>query len=300
MSDKLLSVNNTASEILNGKSINAPAIKEEKLSVGEIFESVKNRSLKSYFLTGEGLKNTVKVFGQSEDEIEKEYKNYKAQKVFNKMGYLLIDNSLSTKNFITECEIAVKYQFSSVTVLPSFIKIAKSSVKNSVLVDALISYPYGEDSFIVKRKSVKDALKNGADKISYILSIKQIKNGEYKALETEIKKIGKICGKKPLSIVIDTSKLSPTEIVNCVLMARNLPKLEKLVCYSVALNELPDVSTVKEIIKTVDGKLTIAVGGNISTAEEVVSVLSLGAGVVISKNCPYIVKDALKKLDANN
>ena len=76
MSDKLLSVNNTASEILNGKSINAPAIKEEKLSVGEIFESVKNRSLKSYFLTGEGLKNTVKVFGQSEEEIEKENKNY--------------------------------------------------------------------------------------------------------------------------------------------------------------------------------------------------------------------------------
>ena len=68
------------------------------------------------------------------------------------MEYLLIDNSLSTKNFIDECEIAVKYQFSSVTVLPSFIKIAKSSVKNSVLVDALISYPYGEDSFIVKEK----------------------------------------------------------------------------------------------------------------------------------------------------
>ena len=55
-------------------------IKEEVLNAEEIDEIVKNRTLASYFSSGEGLKKTVSIFGQSEDEIEKEFKNYRRKR----------------------------------------------------------------------------------------------------------------------------------------------------------------------------------------------------------------------------
>ncbi|MBO5712790.1 MAG: hypothetical protein J6R88_01130, partial [Clostridia bacterium] len=68
--------------------LNDNLIVEQPLNVEEDTVSVKN-NLNNYFSSGEELKKTLAIFGQSEEEIEKEFKNYKAQKVFNKLSYLI-------------------------------------------------------------------------------------------------------------------------------------------------------------------------------------------------------------------
>lgn len=274
-------------------------IEEEKLDAEKILTTIENRSLDNYFNSGSGLKDAQKVFGQTEEEIEKEFKNYKARKMFGRMDYLLINNTLSTEEIKKECEIAVHYGFKSVTVLPSMLKFAKNAVSGSnITVRALISYPFGEDVFEIKRKACKIAVKNGADAIAVTLSTSAIKNGEVKNLAKEVLKISKMARKKKVTVIIDTSKLNPIELKNTAIAIADECKVYSILPSSLFIPEKPQISTIKEVIKAVDGKCFIESGGNLATAEETVSILSLGASTVTSQKCPLIAKDALKKLNA--
>ena len=279
------------------KSTPCTQIKEETLNAKEIDEVIKNRTLTSYFSSGEGLKKTVSIFGQSEDEIEKEFKNYKAQKVFNKLSYLILDNSLCKTAFKNECETAVKYSFKSVTVLPNFVWLAKNTVGNLVKVNAIISYPYAEDDISVKLKAVAKAVNLGVNGVCVPVSVSKIKSSQFKTISSDFKKVVRYARKKDVNVLIDVSKLSPTELKNAITTICEIKGVTAIIPYESSREKTLDVSTVKEILSVTSGKINVEVLGKISTAEETVSVLSLGANGIQSEKCVSIVIDAIKKLN---
>ena len=282
----------------NPLEINANAqINEEVLNAEEINESVKNRSLVSYFSSGEGLKKTVSIFGQSEEEIEKEFKNYKAQKVFNKLSYLILDTSLCKTALKKECETAVKYSFNSITVLPNIVSVAKSYVNKGVNVNAIISFPYGEDNISVKLKAVSKAISDGANGVTLPVSVTKIKSATFKTISQDFKKIVKKARKKEVNVLIDVSKLSPTELQTTINTLIEIKGITSIIPYETSREKTLDIATVKEIIKTANGKINVTVLGKISTAEETISVLSLGVNNILSDKCVSVVIDAIKKLN---
>ena len=291
-----LPVSATENKVENPTFVN---VIEEVLNAEEITEAVKNRTLSSYFCSGEGLKNAVNVFGQSQEEIEKEFKNYKAKKVFSKMDYLILDTSICKSAFKKECETAIKNEFKSVTVLPNMVRLAKDYLKGSVVkVNALIGYPYGEDYFRAIYKSVGSAFLDGADGVTIVCSVYKIKSALFKNLAQEFKKIIKKARNRSVNVMFDTSKLSPTEIQNTVLTLVKILKNSAVIPFETTREKTSDVATIKEVVKTANGNLNVFVFGKISTAEDTVSVLSLGANGIVSTECPSIVKDAIKKLNA--
>lgn len=282
----------------NPLEINANAqINEEVLNAEEINESVKNRSLVSYFSSGEGLKKTVSIFGQSEEEIEKEFKNYKAQKVFNKLSYLILDTSLCKTALKKECETAVKYSFNSITVLPNIVSVAKSYVNKGVNVNAIISFPYGEDNISVKLKAVSKAISDGANGVTLPVSVTKIKSATFKTISQDFKKIVKKARKKEVNVLIDVSKLTPTELQTTINTLVEIKGITSIIPYETSREKTLDIATVKEIIKTANGKINVTVLGKISTAEETISVLSLGVNNILSEKCVSVVIDAIKKLN---
>ncbi|MBO5712954.1 MAG: hypothetical protein J6R88_01965, partial [Clostridia bacterium] len=210
---------------------------------------------------------------------------------------LILDNSLCKTAFIKECETAVKYSFKSITVLPNLVSQAKLVVGNAVKVNALISYPFGEDDFIVKLKSASKAFKNGASGVSVAISVTKIKNAQFKTISNNFKKLVKLARKKDVNALIEVSKLSPTELKTTISTLSEIKGITNIIPYETEREKTLDVMAIKEIIKTVDGKVNVEVLSKISTAEETVSVLSLGANGVASEKCVSIVIDAIKKLN---
>lgn len=277
---------------------NVQKIVEEQLLPEEIVEP-EGKELSKYFSPKNSFKDAVKVFGQSEEELSKEFKTYKARKMFNKMDYLLTDTELTDDEFIKECETAGYFGFKSVTVLPTKVKIAKLALKGKqVSVRALISFPYGEDVFKVKLTAVKLAVQSGADGIAVTVSTGAVKNGNQITMGAEIKKIVKAARKKPVTVILDANKMSEREIEKCSLALIKCANVYSVMPSTLYDKEKPSVSVLKDVIKVVSGKCFVDGGGELSTVEETVGILSLGANGITSVNCPLIAKDTLKKLNA--
>ena len=160
--------------------------------------------IKEYFLKDTqqmSIKELANLFGQSEGEMSKEFGAFKAKKLYKKLDYLLIDNTLFFEEFIKKCALAIKYGFKGITVLPSFVSRAKSAlIDKSLEVRALIDYPLGEETFKSKLFSTKLAIKNGANALLLSLPTSAIKNGDYKKTAKEFKKIMSVCGKRKKSL----------------------------------------------------------------------------------------------------
>ena len=57
----------------------------------------------------------------------------------------------------------------------------------------------------------KDAIKNGADEIDMVVNLGDIKSGEFKTVEEEIKEIKEICGEHILKVIVETCFLTEEE-----------------------------------------------------------------------------------------
>ena len=102
---------------------------EEIKQIGEEAGSV----IKEFFLKEDGgyVKDLAPLFGQSETELTREFGIYKAKKIYNKLNYLLIDQSLLNAVILKELNLAVKCNFNSVAVFPTSLTLAKSALNKS-------------------------------------------------------------------------------------------------------------------------------------------------------------------------
>ena len=124
------------------------------------------------------LDKTAVIFGQSEEDIGKEFKEFKAAKLFKRIDVDLtaVRDNLLLKQKVEE---SIKYGFGNVVVNPKQIRYAKRFLKGRrVGVFAAVCYPYGEELFDVKRYAVKRAFKEGADGVYLPLSIADLKGGK--------------------------------------------------------------------------------------------------------------------------
>lgn len=263
---------------------------------GEELTATNKGVLSSYFKPFDSAKNSALVFGQTEEEIEKEFKNYKASKVFSKLNNLILDCSLAKSVLRKECETAGAYGFKSVTVTPNITKLCKEYVGGKTKVFTLISYPFGEDNFKVKLLAVKEAYKQGADGVTVALSVFDIKNASFKNITKFFKKIIQISRYRAVNVVIDTSKLSPTEVNSAVNSVTWAGKISSVIFSEFSLEKSVTTHLLKEGIKAVDGKAEVGVIRNVSTAEDTVNLLGLGVRDILSEKCNDIVLDALKRL----
>lgn len=160
---------------------------------------------------GESTDKASVIFGQSEDEMRREFKAFKAAKLFKKFDCdlteiyspeLLDQKLLEAKNF----------GFGAVVVTPQKIKIAKERLKGSgIEVVAAVCFPFGEEVFGVKKYAVKKAVERGADRIYVPVGVSAIKFNATDRLKREFKGIVKAAKKKKVSAVLESGMLTAQE-----------------------------------------------------------------------------------------
>ncbi len=127
------------------------------------------------------------------------------------------DHTLLKQNMTEkDLEILIKdyqeYEFHTICIPPVYIKKAKTIDKN-VIIATVIDFPLGYSGLTSKLCQTDLALENGVNEIDLVGTIPYIKNGELQLYANEIKAVKKLMPNNILKIIIETSLLTPTEII---------------------------------------------------------------------------------------
>ena len=109
------------------------------------------------------------------------------------------------------CYEAERYQFPSICVYPSFVRLATEQLHHkSPKVGTVIGFPAGATTSAVKLYEAREAVEQGATQLDVMINLSWLKQGETQKLYREIAEICEETGQSVLAIV-ETTVLTPAE-----------------------------------------------------------------------------------------
>lgn len=189
---------------------------------------------------------------------------------------------------------AIKYDFKSVCIAPSYIKYAKEQLaKTDVLICTVIGFPLGYNATSVKVYETKIALDHGADEIDMVINIGRFKNKEYEYVLNEIKAIKEVCGNKVLKVIVETALLTNQEIktITEIVLKSGADFIKTSTGFSFRGASFEDVEIMKSIAQD---KLLIKASGGIKTGENALKMIKLGASRLGTSKTVQIIEELNK------
>ena len=189
---------------------------------------------------------------------------------------------------------AIKYDFKSVCIAPSYIKYAKEQLaKTDVLICTVIGFPLGYNATSVKVYETKIALDHGADEIDMVINIGRFKNKEYEYVLNEIKAIKEVCGNKVLKVIVETALLTSQEIktITEIVLKSGADFIKTSTGFSFRGASFEDVEIMKSIAQD---KLLIKASGSIKTGEDALKMIKLGASRLGTSKTVQIIEELNK------
>ena len=108
------------------------------------------------------------------------------KEIFPHIDHTLLRATATAAEIDALCEEAVKYGTASVCIPACYIAHCKK--KYPVLnLCTVIGFPLGYSTTAVKCFEAEDAVKNGADEIDMVINLCDVKNGDFAAVEAEMK-----------------------------------------------------------------------------------------------------------------
>lgn len=176
------------------------------------------------------------------------------------------------------CQEAKDYDFKSVCVNPAFVPQATELLKGSdVEVCTVIGFPLGANTTATKVFEAKDAIANGATEVDMVINISQAKDGQWEAVEEEIKQIAEaVKGKAILKVIVETALLTDEEIKNATEATVNAGAdfVKTSTGFSnrgASLNDVQIMNTVTQ------GKIGIKASGGVSNRQDALNMVEAGA-----------------------
>lgn len=178
---------------------------------------------------------------------------------------------------------AIKYKFLGVCVNPCNIEFAKQYLNdigaNEVKVVTVVGFPLGQSSAEGKILETVDAIEKGADEIDMVINGGRLKDGDYKYVVDEIKKIKCVCDDKPLKVIIETDLLTKDEIKKacelCIMGGADFVKTSTGFVKDGVGAKVEDVKLMYETVK--DARLKVKASGGIRDKETAIKMIEAGA-----------------------
>lgn len=109
------------------------------------------------------------------------------------------------------CDEAIEYGTASVCVPPCYIKRIHDTYGEKINICTVVGFPLGYSTTPAKVAEVKQALIDGVSEVDMVVNISDVKNGNYDAVEEEIRMLKKEVGNKILKVIIETCYLTEEE-----------------------------------------------------------------------------------------
>ena len=172
---------------------------------------------------------------------------------------------------------AKKYQFASVCVNPTWVKTAAELLKDSsVNVCTVIGFPLGASTSAVKAFEAKDAIANGADEIDMVLPIGALKDGDFQAVENDIRAVVEASAPALVKVILETCLLTKEEIKKACQLSEQAGAafVKTSTGFSTGGATLEDIQLMKA---SVSPKMQIKASGGIRTKAFAEELLEAGA-----------------------
>ena len=137
------------------------------------------------------------------------------------IDHTLLKADANKEQILSLIDEAKKYEFASVCVNPTWVKMAAELLKDSsVKVCTVIGFPLGATTSAVKAFEAKDAIANGADEVDMVINIGALKSRNLKLVEDDIKAVVEASGRKLVKVIIETCLLTDEEKVEACQLAK--------------------------------------------------------------------------------
>lgn len=139
------------------------------------------------------------------------------------IDHTLLKPEATVKQIVDLCAEAREYNFASVCVNPTHVKLAAQLLRDSpVKVCTVIGFPLGANTTAVKRYETQQALSEGATEVDMVINIGALKSGDADLVEKDIAEVcqvahssGAIC-----KVILETALLTDDEKVQACLLAK--------------------------------------------------------------------------------
>ncbi len=175
------------------------------------------------------------------------------------------------------CREAVKYNFYSVCINPSYVKTAADALKGSaVKVCAVIGFPLGATTTAVKAYEASEAINNGAAELDMVIHIGALKGGDRDYLKKDIAAVVEAAAGNTVKVIIETGLLTEEEKkVACKLaMDAGAHFVKTSTGFGPGGATVADIQLMRE---TVGDALGVKASGGVRTPETAREMLQAGA-----------------------
>ena len=191
----------------------------------------------------------------------------------------MIDHTLLKPNATAEqirtlCAEAVEHHFCSVCVNSGRAALAKECIAGSdVKLCVVVGFPLG--CSVTKAAEAKAMADLGADEIDMVLDVGRAKDGDWAAVEADIRAVREACPSQVLKIILETCLLTEAEIVRACEVSKNAGAdfVKTSTGFSTGGAKVEDVALMKQSA----GGLKVKASGGIHNYDEAKTMIDAGA-----------------------
>lgn len=217
------------------------------------------------------------------------------------VDHTLLKADAQKDGFEKLCQEADEYGFKMVAINSAPVSLCSELLKDSpVHVGAAIGFPLGQTTLATKVFEVKDAIKNGAEEIDYVINIGELKAGNLAYIEQEMKKIVAACRTENIlsKVILENCYLTDEEKISVCEIAKKInPDFVKTSTgFGTGGATVEDVKLMKE---TVGAEVKVKAAGGIrdfATAKAMIEAgaerLGTSSGIQIVNEYKSMVKEA--------
>lgn len=185
------------------------------------------------------------------------------------------------------CDEAAELHTASVCVPPCYIKRIRQAYPD-LNICTVVGFPLGYSVTEAKAAETRKALSDGADEIDMVINITDVKNGDFGAVEEEIRTLREITGEKILKVIVETCYLTEEEKIRlCEIVTKTgADYIKTSTGFGSAGASLEDIRLFKEHIGP-DVKIKAA--GGIRTREAMEAYLEEGCSRIGSSSAKNMI-----------
>jgi deoxyribose-phosphate aldolase len=208
------------------------------------------------------------------------------------IDHTLLKAEASLKDVELLCQEALKHNFASVCVNPTYVRTANQLLQNSeVKVCTVIGFPLGANLTDTKLYEAKKALGEGAEELDYVINISDVKNGNYGNIEKEMAEFVALKYEYPnikIKVILEICYLSDEEVRKLCHIAKEA-KID-FIKTSTGFGKGGAVENIVALMSEASGPdVGVKASGGIRTREDAEKFISLGATRIGTSNGVSIV-----------
>jgi deoxyribose-phosphate aldolase len=211
----------------------------------------------------------------------------------------LIDHTLlkpdaSQDEIAQLCFEARKYQFASVCVNPTNVKLCAQLLKDSgVDICTVVGFPLGATPTDVKVFEAQQAIREGATEVDMVINVGAVKSRDYELVERDIASVARVChaGNAILKVIIEAALLTDEEKV----VACQLAKVAGADFVKTSTGFGPGGATPEDVAlmrKVVGPSIGVKAAGGIRTYQDAQRMIAAGASRLGASASVRILQEA--------